>query len=220
MEVNHNYLVHYASPYYDPVKAHEYYEEHKKLKGRRSTAGLSEEGRIAAAYIKKRLSDERKSKIDSHKKHTEASIKSIQNNVKTESEAAQYEVKDNAERLRRTIESHNNEMNSQIAQLQSKLKNIGNSAARNSIKREVAAKIASLREKNAKQRETLQNEAAIRNYKIREQVTNSKESAKGNIKSLRSAHKSYSEKAKSDYESKLESEIENLKGAYGRKRKR
>lgn len=27
----------YANPYYDPVKAHEYYEEHKKLKGRRQS---------------------------------------------------------------------------------------------------------------------------------------------------------------------------------------
>lgn len=29
-----NDVVHYASQYYDPVKAHEYYEQHKQLKGR------------------------------------------------------------------------------------------------------------------------------------------------------------------------------------------
>ena len=34
-------LQHYASEYYDPQKAHEYYEEHKKLKGRKK--GSSEE---------------------------------------------------------------------------------------------------------------------------------------------------------------------------------
>ena len=28
------YLIHYASPYYDPIKAHEYYMDHRKLKGR------------------------------------------------------------------------------------------------------------------------------------------------------------------------------------------
>lgn len=30
-------LKHYASEYYDPVKAHEYYMEHRKLKGRESS---------------------------------------------------------------------------------------------------------------------------------------------------------------------------------------
>lgn len=34
-------LLHYASPYYDPVKAHEYYMRHRKLKGRRIGAGAS-----------------------------------------------------------------------------------------------------------------------------------------------------------------------------------
>ena len=28
-----NYLIHYSSPYYDPVKAHEYYMQHRQLKG-------------------------------------------------------------------------------------------------------------------------------------------------------------------------------------------
>ena len=37
-------LIHYASPYYDPVKAHEYYEQHKQLKGR-PTGRLTEEGK-------------------------------------------------------------------------------------------------------------------------------------------------------------------------------
>ena len=37
-------LIHYASPYYDPVKAHEYYEQHKQLKGR-PTGRLTDEGK-------------------------------------------------------------------------------------------------------------------------------------------------------------------------------
>lgn len=37
-------LIHYASPYYDPVKAHEYYEQHKHLKGR-PTGRLTDEGK-------------------------------------------------------------------------------------------------------------------------------------------------------------------------------
>ena len=37
-------LIHYASPYYDPVKAHEYYEQHKHLKGR-PTGRITDEGK-------------------------------------------------------------------------------------------------------------------------------------------------------------------------------
>lgn len=62
-------LTHYASPYYDPVKAHQYYEEHKKLKGRTSsTAGLNEKGKEAAQYIKKSLDEERKNATKSREK--------------------------------------------------------------------------------------------------------------------------------------------------------
>ena len=55
-------LVHYSSQYYDPVKAHEYYEQHKKLKGR-STSGLNEIGKQAADYVKSEINKERDSKI-------------------------------------------------------------------------------------------------------------------------------------------------------------
>ena len=41
-ELRSDSLKHYASEYYDPVKAHEYYEEHKQLKGRKKK-GTSED---------------------------------------------------------------------------------------------------------------------------------------------------------------------------------
>lgn len=59
----------YASKYYDPVKAHEYYMAHRKLKGRKkgsvtlgttSTAGMNEEGKAAAKYVKENLTVEKK----------------------------------------------------------------------------------------------------------------------------------------------------------------
>lgn len=65
--MNNDHLKHYASPYYDPVKAHEYYMRTRELKGRQSTAGLNEEGRIAAKMVKENLNEEKKSTIQSHK---------------------------------------------------------------------------------------------------------------------------------------------------------
>lgn len=60
-----DFLEHYASPYYDPVKAHEYYMKTRELKGTKktSTAGLTDEGKAAASYVKNQLSEERKAKI-------------------------------------------------------------------------------------------------------------------------------------------------------------
>ena len=67
-------LQHYSSPYYDPVKAHEYYEAHKKLKGRTSTAGLNEEGRKVASYVKKQITSEKKSRLDSNTQSRKSQI--------------------------------------------------------------------------------------------------------------------------------------------------
>ena len=60
-------LTHYASPYYDPVKAHEYYMRNRELKERKSTAKLNDEGKNAAKYVKEQLTNERKSKVESNK---------------------------------------------------------------------------------------------------------------------------------------------------------
>lgn len=48
---------------YDPVKAHEYYEKHKKLKGRTSTKGFNQKQKEQAFYVKAQLTDEKKAKI-------------------------------------------------------------------------------------------------------------------------------------------------------------
>lgn len=65
-----NEILHYASPYYDPVKAHEYYMKHRELKGRNSTAGLNDEGKAAASYVKEQLTTERKAKVEANKEDT------------------------------------------------------------------------------------------------------------------------------------------------------
>lgn len=75
-ELKHSELIHYASPYYDPVKAHEYYTAHRKLKGRKSTSGLNDKGKEAAQYVKKSLNEEEKQIKESHDAKSKASIES------------------------------------------------------------------------------------------------------------------------------------------------
>lgn len=55
-------LQHYASPYYDPVKAHEYYMANRELKGRRSTSSLDDTGKEIWSYTKSKITEEKKTK--------------------------------------------------------------------------------------------------------------------------------------------------------------
>ena len=48
---------------YDPVKAHEYYEKHKKLKGKRSTKGFSQQQKEQFAYAKDQLRQQYKEDV-------------------------------------------------------------------------------------------------------------------------------------------------------------
>lgn len=67
-------LVHYSSPYYDPVKAHEYYLRTRKLKGRTSTGGLNDTGKEALTQVKAKLKEERDSTVKKAKNDTVSQI--------------------------------------------------------------------------------------------------------------------------------------------------
>ena len=135
-DVENDILEHYASPYYDPVKAHEYYEAHKKLKGRKRTSDLNEEGRNIASYVKEQINKERDSKIDAHRSQTDSQIESAQ-----------------SERDRK-VEQHKNEMNSAIEALRNQLKRMS-PARKRAHRDEIQADINALREENAEMRAEL-----------------------------------------------------------------
>lgn len=191
-----SYLIHYASPYYDPVKAHEYYMEHRELKGRRpSTAGLNDTGKEAASYIKKQLYEERDSKIKSHRESTDSSVKSRQ-------EQNESEIKSDTENTRNEIAIHSKNMASRIERLRELFSRM-DSNSRSRSKDQLASKIASLRAENQKQREKLNNELKARNFERRE-------SAKSDIEGLRETHKDYQTSTKEEYDEKYRQEIESL----------
>ncbi len=78
--------MHYASKYYDPVKAHEYYEEHKQLKGR-SKVTLTDEGRAIAKSVKENLNKEKKSEIErsneASKQKQDSNAASLRNKIQS-----------------------------------------------------------------------------------------------------------------------------------------
>lgn len=129
-------IKHYASPYYDPVKAHEYYLKNRELKSRRSTAKLNDEGKNAARYVKEQLSTERKQKVETHKEQTNSAIDSLREHKNAQ------------------VEAHKNAMQAKIDNLRQKLKSMTKEEkARN--KEQIYGQIDSLRENNKEQRQRL-----------------------------------------------------------------
>jgi len=107
-------LYHYASKYYDPKKAHEYYEAHKQLKGRNSTAGLTEEGREAAQYVKKTLTEERKKMVAAEKEKTNSEIKA--HSARVQFELAKLRIELDSGSVKNNPEKKN-ELKSKIQEL-------------------------------------------------------------------------------------------------------
>lgn len=137
----YNYLMHYSSPYYDPVKAsqynHEYYEAHKRLKGRSSsgtkTPSLNEEGRNVARYVKSQISEEKSAKLEAERQR-------YQKEQKLRSDAAS-----------RTMEQHRKIMNERINSLQNLLKRMPDSQKAAQAPK-IKALIYKLKEDNEKKR--------------------------------------------------------------------
>lgn len=95
-------LLHYASPYYDPVKAHEYYMRHRQLKGkaRPSTSGLNETGKNAASYVKSQIQAEHVKKVNLSKKAMTDKINAETANAKQEIETHKATMEKGLEALR------------------------------------------------------------------------------------------------------------------------
>ena len=143
-----NEILHYTSPYYDPVKAHEYYMKHRELKGRNSTAGLNDEGKAAASYVKEQLTTERKAKVEANKEDTANQIDKLREQKKS------------------NIETYKAVMQSQIDRLKAKLSSMS-SADKQKNRDRIAANIAVLREQNAAERERLNAEFQAQSKTLR-----------------------------------------------------
>lgn len=86
----------YKSKYYDPVKAHEYYMKHRKLKGRKkktSTADLSEAGKVAAKEVKEQLQAELKAALKKVKRGNTAERKRLRELFQQKYEAELDEIR-------------------------------------------------------------------------------------------------------------------------------
>lgn len=121
-------LAHYASKYYDPVKAHEYYLRTRELKGRTSTGGLNDTGKEALTQVRAKLKEEHDSTV---KKAKEDTVNQIIKNSSA--------------------------MQSSIDSLKKMFEGLGNQSAdeQSSQKAHIKAQIAKLKAQNSEQRAAL-----------------------------------------------------------------
>lgn len=147
-------IAHYASPYYDPVKAHEYYMKNRKLKGRK----LNDEGEAVATVVKEKLNEERDSKIKSHKEQTTTKIENLRKQNKSK------------------IEARNRDVKAQIEAIRARLKNINRSGNYN--RPIVQQQIDMIRQETADMREELANMLSKDITKLNEEHSTEREKIK------------------------------------------
>lgn len=154
-------LAHYASPYYDPQKAHEYYMKNRELKSRSSTAKLNDEGKNAAKYVKEQLTTERKQKVQSHKDTTNSQIDTLSDQKKSNIESNKAVMQGEIDSLRTMLQSMSKEdkaqnkerIYTQIASLREK-----NKMARQRLQADFRASRTSLRDTHSEEKQRLKNE--------------------------------------------------------------
>lgn len=233
-----DWLEHYANPYYDPVKAHEYYMANRKLVERKSTSGLNEEGRAMAKYVKDSINADKakaieaskssmNSKIEGYKKDRSTGISDSKDKMQSElsrikehssSELARFKEKMDSQR-----QAHSEAMQSRISQLSSIVSGKGVSSER---KEEIRSQIAKLRESNAQKREELN--AEYKRFSGSEKEKASADSSKvksshaqkqseltdkynSDTAQARNEYKETSAKLKEDYDKRYEDELERIK---------
>lgn len=186
----------YASKYYDPVKAHEYYMKHRELKGRKSTTGLNATGKEAAKYVKDKLQEERNAKVESLKSQVTAQV----DDLKSAIERIREGMKQQRESIKKRREA--------IKQESERIKNMPDGPAKDRAKESLQKKkdiLKQLREgmkrDNEKNRKTI---ADIRN----------------DVKSIKKSFSESKKKIKEEYDNKYIQELDKLKADAGMQAKK
>ena len=103
-----------ASVDYDPIKAHEYYEKHKKLKGRHSQKGMSDDQKAQWAYAKQQLKDQYKAERDQITDDKSALNLAISERMKEQKKFLQDQTNSKIEALRESLKNMPKEQKAQM----------------------------------------------------------------------------------------------------------
>lgn len=202
--MNKQELTHYASKYYDPVKAREYYLKNRQLKGR-TTAGLSDEGKNIWAVTKDNITSDKKRAIEAAKLKKEQEVESL----RVKAQATRKSISDKLKRLSIMLadkyKSENTKLSNQIAAIND---NSGLTATQKEVKKN---KLYGDRKRlsSDKQEELVKSSTNVKSERADIAVE-----LKGAIKKARDAFVSTKESINSDYEKTYQKEYDNIKAQY------
>ena len=196
-------LIHYASPYYDPVKAHEYYEQHKQLKGR-PTGRLTDEGKEIWKVTKMNIDKAKKRDNDEARLIKIYSVQEFQKNAKEQRAIVQSKLtellnainskyKKDTEELTET-QKHQIEVNNRLKkqksediknkkarEIESLIEDTSNIDTSNMDEEEIEEyyekinqKMNKINDKYSKKSEKNVSDTAEKNNKVREEIKNKK----------------------------------------------
>jgi hypothetical protein len=195
-----NTLMHYASQYYDPVKAHEYYEQHKKLKGRK-TSSLNDEGKKVWEVTKGNIKAEKSAKQEELTKNRETLTEQHRANATAARERITAKIKALNEKLSEST-------NAQIKKLQEQTIPKG-------VSKETRARLtAEKKEKIAKLRGESKTERNKNSESGRSERTQVATDLKNVVAATREAYKKAKTDLDSSYEDIYQSEFDKIAAAY------
>lgn len=172
-------LKHYASPYYDPVKAHQYYEEHKKLKGGTAGRSLNDKGKEAKLYVSDQIKSAKKASSEKAKADTEKAKADLESATKSLKDAHTVEIDSLQNEL---LSMSKEELKTKGAFYKRKIAGLRqkNSEAKAKIKEEYSSKIKSIREANKAKQKSLSDTLKSEIEKMMTDNETSQETKKGN----------------------------------------
>lgn len=201
------FLAHYASKYYDPVKAKEYYERTKELKGREPALSKQSRERQSqgTAYVRNEINTKRKADLDANA----AARDKLNNAAKSETEAHRARMEKLQKETSEVQEAIVNKLKAEVEKIKGELK----------IPANASPKVRAFLERQQAQRS---NSAATR---TRGQLASLKSRARSAVSKARDEYQAFRDKNTAErranaeqrrrisetYRNDLKSEIQNIK---------
>ena len=235
------FIAHYASEYYDPAKAREYYLQNRNLKGRRSSSELkTEKKKIGWTYAKTQIDKEKDAVLDQTAEAQKQAVKALRTNAMVKRKAIaknlkilmkKIEEKSKAERQKISddraaqIEKIAAEVESKIAGLPNIPKGL-DKAATARMRADRAAAIARIRGEAKTARETVATDAKMKGDSLSKATSGLRKSSQGSARlnrdtvakdikgSLQQARKNYTvlkESVKAKYEATYQAQYDAIK---------
>lgn len=211
------FLQHYASEYYDPVKAHEYYMRTRELTGRK-TSGMSEQQRETWKVTKDNISTKKKGEVTQQQELKKQRIEQFRATAEAKREAISEKLQLLSEKLSKDREEKSEDISEDV---QSEIDRLpkGLSAEQ---RRE---KIAKIRQDGAKDRGSLSKETKEGRAKASGEAKSQREEVRTTLKfSVQMAREAYATMKTSldkSYEKTYQTEYDKImKEVPGKKTKR